>query len=143
MGCQVLLRGVFPTPGLSPGFLHYRQIFFFFSSKNLCLLFARDRLLQAPGPDDFQKGWGRVEDPPCLPGAARPTLLPAGDGRAMKCTLAPAATASTSCVSCSVVSGSATPWTVARPAPLSKGFFRQEYWSGLPFPSPTGRLFTV
>ena len=29
-----------------------------------------------------------------------------------------------------------TPWTVARQAPLSMGFFRQEYWSGLPFPSP-------
>ena len=30
----------------------------------------------------------------------------------------------------------ATPWTVARQAPLSKWFFRQEYWSGLPFTSP-------
>ena len=30
----------------------------------------------------------------------------------------------------------ATPWTVACLAPLSMGFSRQEYWSGLPFPSP-------
>ena len=30
----------------------------------------------------------------------------------------------------------ATPWTVAHQAPLSMGFFRQEYWSGLPFPPP-------
>ena len=30
----------------------------------------------------------------------------------------------------------AIPWTVARRAPLSMGFPRQEYWSGLPFPSP-------
>ena len=29
----------------------------------------------------------------------------------------------------------ATPWTVARQAPLSMGFFRQEYWGGLPFPA--------
>ena len=29
-----------------------------------------------------------------------------------------------------------TPWTVACQAPLSMGFPRQEYWSGLPFPSP-------
>ena len=29
-----------------------------------------------------------------------------------------------------------TPWTVARQAPPSMGFSRQEYWSGLPFPSP-------
>ena len=30
----------------------------------------------------------------------------------------------------------ATPWTVVCQDPLSKGFFRQEHWSGLPFPSP-------
>ena len=30
----------------------------------------------------------------------------------------------------------ATPWTVAYQAPLSMGFSRQQYWSGLPFPSP-------
>ena len=29
-----------------------------------------------------------------------------------------------------------TPWTVAHQVPLSMGFSRQEYWSGLPFPSP-------
>ena len=29
----------------------------------------------------------------------------------------------------------ATPWTVAHQAPLSVGFSRQEYWSGLPCPS--------
>ena len=29
-----------------------------------------------------------------------------------------------------------TPWTVARQAPLSRGFPRQEYWIGLPFPPP-------
>ena len=30
----------------------------------------------------------------------------------------------------------ATPWTVARQAPLAMGFPRQKYWSGWPFPSP-------
>ena len=30
----------------------------------------------------------------------------------------------------------ATPWAVVPEAPLSIGFRRQEYWSGLPFPSP-------
>ena len=38
--------------------------------------------------------------------------------------------------SCSVVSDSVTPWTAARQAPLSMGFFRQDYWSGLPCPTP-------
>ena len=48
----------------------------------------------------------------------------------------------TSCVSncCCLVAklcpALATPWTVAHQAPLSMGFPRQEYWSGLPFPSP-------
>ena len=37
---------------------------------------------------------------------------------------------------CSVMSNSATPWTVTRQAPLSMEFFRQEFWSGLPFSSP-------
>ena len=30
----------------------------------------------------------------------------------------------------------ATPWTAAYQAPLSTGFSRQEYWSGVPVPSP-------
>ena len=30
----------------------------------------------------------------------------------------------------------ATPWTVAYQPPLSMGFSRQEYWSGVPFPFP-------
>ena len=34
-----------------------------------------------------------------------------------------------------------TPWTVAHQAPLSMRFSRQEYWSGLPFPSPIFQYF--
>ena len=30
----------------------------------------------------------------------------------------------------------ATAWTIAHQAPLSMDVFRQEYWSGLPFPPP-------
>ena len=30
----------------------------------------------------------------------------------------------------------ATPWTIGHQVPLSMGFFRQAYWSGLPFPPP-------
>ena len=39
------------------------------------------------------------------------------------------------CHVCSVMSHSATPWTVAHQAPLSMEFPRQESWSGLPFPT--------
>ena len=38
--------------------------------------------------------------------------------------------------SLSLVQLFAAPWTVAHQAPPSMGFSRQEYWSGLPFPSP-------
>ena len=34
-----------------------------------------------------------------------------------------------------------TPWTVGYQAPLSTGFPRQEYWNGLPFPSPVDQIF--
>ena len=40
------------------------------------------------------------------------------------------------CSVMSVVSDSATLWTVAHQAPLSMGFSRQEYWSVLPCPPP-------
>ena len=39
-----------------------------------------------------------------------------------------------------------TPWTAACQAPLSMGFSKQEYWSGLPFPSPgygTRQMFFI
>ena len=39
-------------------------------------------------------------------------------------------------LSCSVMSDSVAPWTVASHAPLPMEFSRQEYWSGLPFPTP-------
>ena len=39
-------------------------------------------------------------------------------------------------LSCSVMSDSYDPMTVAHQAPLSMGFSRQEYWSRLPFPPP-------
>ena len=34
----------------------------------------------------------------------------------------------------------ATPWTATHQAPPSMGFSRQEYWSGVPLPSPLGTL---
>ena len=43
----------------------------------------------------------------------------------------------------SVVSDSMNPWTVTYQASPSMGFSRQEYWSGLPFPSPKFLLMTL
>ena len=40
------------------------------------------------------------------------------------------------CAAFSLCNSLQPPWTIAHQAPLSMGFFRQEYWSGLSFPSP-------
>ena len=37
----------------------------------------------------------------------------------------------------------ATPWTAAHQAPLSMGFSKQEYWSGVPLPSPKLYLYII
>ena len=47
------------------------------------------------------------------------------------------------CVTCSVVSDSAIPWTVARQAPLSIGFSRQVYWSGCVLVAQLIQLFAT
>ena len=39
------------------------------------------------------------------------------------------------------MSDSATPWTVACQAPPPMGFSRQEYWSGVPLPSPITAIY--
>ena len=44
-------------------------------------------------------------------------------------------------VSCSIMSDSATPWTVVHQAPLFMEFSRQECWCGWPFPSPGGSFW--
>ena len=85
---------------------------------------------------------------PLLPGQPAPPLSKEGFGLPLKCI---------SQWSRSVVSDSLQPTTAAHQAPLSVGFSRQGYWSGLPFPSPgdlpnpgiepgfctAGRFFTV
>ena len=66
--------------------------------------------------------WGRVSSCPRSVRFPRPLLKPLGTNVCVLSHL--------------VVSDSATPWTAARQALLATGFFRQEYWSGLPFPPP-------
>ena len=65
---------------------------------------------------------------------------PAGGGR--RYTWASVSTGTSPLILCAVLIRlsrarlCATPWTVARQAPLSMGFSRQESWSGFPFPPP-------
>ena len=64
--------------------------------------------------------------------SAQQGFFPAWRGR----TISTALHSTHACKVTSVVSDSATPWTVAHQTPLSMGFSRQEHWSGLPFPIP-------
>ena len=36
-----------------------------------------------------------------------------------------------------------TPWTVAQQVPISMGFSKQEYWSGVPFPKALQSMFVI
>ena len=94
------------------------------------------------------------------PGSPQLCPLPFGWGslpiRKIKAHGIPSPVSESKSVSSSVVFNPLWPhaWTVAHHAPLSMGFSRQEYWSGLPFPSPrdldwtqvsrvSGRSFTI
>ena len=126
MGCHFLLQRIFWTQELSPGLLHYRQILYqlsyegspsdctgkskFFPASNLLLFLNRN------SQSLLILRWNRSD------GGGRGDFLGPGRKKEMK--------------SLSRIRLFATPWTVAYQAPPSVGFFRQEYWSGLPFPSP-------
>ena len=60
-----------------------------------------------------------------------------GDNKQPQCTPSPMHESEKWKWSRSVVSDSATPWTAAYQAPPSMGFSGQEYWSGVPLPSPS------
>ena len=110
-------------------------LFFFLPVNNLVFYLPKVSCYKHWGPKTSRRDG--VGEPSCLPGAVCPILLPAGDGRVDKVYTAPSSISSILCINRSVMSDSATPWTVAHQAPLSKGFSRQEYWSGLPFLSLT------
>ena len=106
MGNLSLLQGILPIQGSNPGLLHCRQMLYQLSHKG--------------GPGKIKGKRKR--------GLQRVRWLDAiTDSMDMKVKVK----------SLSRVRLFATPWTyVAYQASLSMGFSRQEYWSGLPFPSP-------
>ena len=96
----------YPTPWKSPASLVNLSVL------NSCDFLKYMCVLAAPG----------------LRGSTRDLRLPYEGSRSLEDGMA-------SCV-LSRVRLPATPWTVARQAPLPVGFSRQEYWSALPFPPP-------
>ena len=77
-----------------------------------------------------------------LPGSPVPGILQARTLECVAISLSNAWKWKVKVKSLSRVRLSATPWTVAYQAPPSMGFSRQEYWSGVPLPSPDNKSRT-
>ena len=121
MGCHALLQGIFPTQGLNPGLLHCRWIIYQLNHKGSprilkwVIYHFSSGFLQP-------RNWTGVS---CIAGGFL-TVWATREAIILLCVHTSYLFMSDSLRS---------PWTVALQAPLSKEFPRQEYWSGLSFPS--------
>ena len=114
VGCHALPQGIFPTQGSNPGPL-------------LCILAAKS-LHSCPTLCD------PIDGSP--PGSAIPRILQARTLEWVAISFSNAWNWKVKVKSLSHVRLFETPWTAAYQAPPSMGFSRQEYWSGVPLPSP-------
>ena len=127
VGSLSLLQGIFPTQGSNQGLLCCRWILYQLSYQGSPLM-HQIPYLNLPSDTvwiSFPNGLPLNESSFCI----------------YFCTLTYSQYIQIlhACSVISVMSNSGTLWTVARQAPLSMGFSRQEYWSGLPC-SPPGNL---
>ena len=81
-------------------------------------------------------GHGAHPASPCLALCATVNMLSLGSTRPLSLPANSHLRQKLESVCCSVMSSSASPWIVACQAPLSMEVSRQEYWNGLPFPTP-------
>ena len=127
MGCHALLQGIFPTQGwnLYPLCLLDWQV----GSLPLVSSAAAAKSLQScPTLCD------PIDGSP--PGSPVPGILQARTLERVAISFSNAWKWKVKVKSLSRVRLLATPWTAAYQAPLSMGFSRQKYWSGVPLPSP-------
>ena len=131
-GCHFLLQGFFPTQGPNPGLLHCRQMLLVSEPPGWVL-----RAFAAAAAKSLQS---------CLtlcdprdgspPGSPVPGILQARTLERVAISFSNAWKWKVKVKALSRVRLLVTPWTAAYQAPPSMGFSRQEYWSGLPLPSP-------
>ena len=133
VGSLSLLQGIFPTQGSNPGLPHCKQILYQLSHK------GRPRILEWVA-HPFSSGSSQTRFElgfPALQADSSPIELSGKPVEeedniywiASKCM----------CVRTQSISHVwlfVTPWTIVYQAPLSMEISRQEYWSGLPFPTP-------
>ena len=124
-----LLQGVFPTQGLNPGLPHWMP----------------DKLLESVIHGQIASAAAKsLQSCPTLcdpidgspPGSPIPGILQARTLEWAAISFSDAWKWKVKGKSLSHVWVLATPWTAAHQAPPSMGFSRQEYWSGVPLPSP-------
>ena len=127
VGCHFLLQRIFPIQGLNPGLPHYRQTLYHLSHQVSALLLSHKKKWNCTiwrnvdGPRVCHTEWSKSERERQI------SYINAYMWNLDKWYV----------LSCfSHVQLFVTLWTVACQTPLSMGFSRQEYWSGLSFPLP-------
>ena len=126
LGCHFLLQGIFPTQGSNPGLPHSRQMLYHLSHQGSPYFF--EPLFGAVGKNTWVDCHSLLQE--IFPTQGLNPGLP--HCRQMLYRLK----VKVKVKSLSRVWLFGTPWTASHQAPPSMGFYRQEYWSGLPFPSP-------
>ena len=116
VGSLPLPQGIFPTQGLNPGLLHCRQILYQLSHKESLLWTVMELSV-------LFIFFITISVPITRSFEQWPHVIGIEEEKSLNC-----------------VRLFATPWTVAYQALQSMGFSRQEYWSGLPLPSPFTRV---
>ena len=141
VGCHALLQGIFPTQGSKPGLPLCRWILYCLSHQ----LIAWVQLdLKSVNIQPGVPCWSLQQKPTQFKSTVQKKEKKCGKASHSVCVCVCVCVCMRVCMSaCASVLSCvwlfAIPWFVARPAPLLMGFFRQEYWSGLPF-SPPGDL---
>ena len=134
-GCHFLLQGIFSTQGSNLSLPHYRQTLYCLSHQespsfdlNDYAAAAAKSLQSCPTLCD------PIDGSP--PGSSIPGILQARTLEWVAISFSNAWKWKVKVKLLSHVRLLATPWTIAYQAPPSMGFSRQEYWNGLPLPSP-------
>ena len=136
VGCHALLQRIFPTQESNPrllSLLHWQAESLPLAPPGKpCTAAAAESLQWCPTLCD------PIDGSP--PGSPVPGILQARTREWVAISISNAWKWKVKVKSLSRVQPSATPWTAAYQAPPSMGFSRQEYWSGVPLPSPSPAL---
>ena len=140
VGCHFLLQGIFPTQGSSLCLLQCKQIFYCWAIGETHLQNTNSKInnykckrmtaAAAKSPQSCRSPGDPIDSSP--PGCPVPGILQVRILEWVAISFSSAWKWKVKVKSFSCVRLLAAPWTAACQAPLSMGFSRQEYWSGVP-----------